>query len=578
MATTDTKSGFRLPWSSDRSHEEEPAADDAPTPEVEAGAPAPTPEKDWPESELETRLGFTLATQRPRQSAEGDPMSDVATEPPPDAGTETTERPAEAAPALRTRKPSKLMADLTAAMRSTAEASRDQSLAQVEGEATAVVDAIREHSTGGQAALRHRSEEDIAAIREWSKAEIARIREETDTRISTRKALLEGELAQHAASVARRIDAVQATVAAYEGEMATFFERLLGETDPAHFAALAESLPEPPTLEIFEDADESLADAGPEAEILAVDPVSDDREVVAQVEATIDDAPAAVGDDTVGSAEPDTESTETEAIATIDEPAEAAEAEVVVRDAGTVDDGGAAVPAAGVWTSEEGSWHQSGTQDAPTGEGDGVARWSDAGDGSAPSGDIDPETGEPVDRGTIMAALEAAAEAVVAAEAAQESANQAEAAADVAETAAELLVGRVGEDDEELDPEAAAVLEARMEGFEAQDSFTDRLAKLLPGHADADPDAEPHVTQVTVAGLVSVASIASFKRHMGRIAGVTAVSVSSGPDSEFVFSVTHRPEVSFREVIPSLPGFGARITGTSDGHVLVTARDPESEG
>ena len=48
------------------------------------------------------------------------------------------------------------------------------------------------------AELRRSADEDVAAIRDWSKAEIARIREETESRISGRKAYLEGELEEHA--------------------------------------------------------------------------------------------------------------------------------------------------------------------------------------------------------------------------------------------------------------------------------------------------------------------------------------------------------------------------------------------
>jgi hypothetical protein len=175
-----------------------------------------------------------------------------------------------------------------------------------------------------------------------------------------------------------------------------------------------------------------------------------------------------------------------------------------------------------------------------------------------------------------MAALEAAAEAVVAAEAAAESADQAEAAADVAETAAEILKGRV---DPEEDDDAQAALAARVGagGFDTQ-SFTERLASLLPGHAEEMGDGEQRTTQVVVTGLVSVASIASFKRHLGRLVGVDAVAVASGPEGEFVFSVTHRADVAFRDAVPSMPGFAARVTGTGDGVVSVAARDPEAEG
>jgi hypothetical protein len=80
---------------------------------------------------------------------------------------------------------------------------------------------------------------------------------------------------------------------------------------------------------------------------------------------------------------------------------------------------------------------------------------------------------------------------------------------------------------------------------------------------------------VIVTGLISVASIASFKRHLSRYPGMRHVGVSSGPDGEFLFLVQHDPEVSLRDVIPTLPGFQARITGGDDGVVTVSARDPE---
>jgi hypothetical protein len=176
-----------------------------------------------------------------------------------------------------------------------------------------------------------------------------------------------------------------------------------------------------------------------------------------------------------------------------------------------------------------------------------------------------------------MAALEAAAEAVVAAESAAESAGQAEAAADVAETAAELLKDRLDGSDE-FDPEAHAAMAARVDAGGVEESYTDRLAKLLPNHADTPAGGEPRTTQVIVTGLVSVASIASFKRHLGRIAGVKGVTVASGPEGEFVFNVNHASEVSFRDALPTMPGFAARVTGNADGVVQVTARDPEAEG
>jgi hypothetical protein len=200
--------------------------------------------------------------------------------------------------------------------------------------------------------------------------------------------------------------------------------------------------------------------------------------------------------------------------------------------------------------------------------------------------DVDP-SGEPVDRAAVMAALEAAAEAVTAAEWAAESATSAENSADVAETAVELLAGK-GHDTNGWPnadfegAEAEAAMAARMDASDGEldgdgSSFVDRLATLMPRGETAGDANETRSTQVIVVGLVSVASIASFKRHLGRVAGVQSVGVSSGPDGEFVFTVSHRADVSFRDVLPTLPGFAARVTNTGDGVVNVTARDPESE-
>ena len=128
-----------------------------------------------------------------------------------------------------------------------------------------------------------------------------------------------------------------------------------------------------------------------------------------------------------------------------------------------------------------------------------------------------------------------------------------------------------------MDP-APAAMSARMEAGGFGESFADRMAFLAPSSDDADVDSEPRTTQVIVSGLVSVASIASFKRHLGRLPGVRGVAVASGPAGEFVFNVTHQPDVSFRDAVPTMPGFAARVTSTADGLVHVTARDPEAEG
>ena len=109
----------------------------------------------------------------------------------------------------------------------------------------------------------------------------------------------------------------------------------------------------------------------------------------------------------------------------------------------------------------------------------------------------------------------------------------------------------------------------------ADDALAARLNGLVPEHDEAAPAA---ATRLVVTGLVSVASIAGFKRHLSRVAGVRSVGVSSGPDGEFVFAVQHEPEISLKDAVATLPGFGARVTGEADGELTVSARDPETEG
>ena len=485
---------------------------------------------------------------------------------------------APAAPAAAPKKPSKLMADLSAAIRATASSARDQALQQIEADAKEVTESIREGATEGAATLRKRSDDDIAGIRDWSKAEIARIREETDNRIATRKGLLEGELSSHAASVNNRVEEVQFEVDRFKADMDEYFDRLSNESDPSRLATMVEAMPDLPSFEAWADVD-TLADIAP-TDAVAMDEADEAEPVEAAVE--VEDAPEAmVGEVEAVEAEP------VEAMAepmVEDAPADdAAEATAAVEaDEAPVADEGAVeaeaeddneTPATGHavdWGEGDGDWSGSGE----AGEDD-VPRWTA---GETPEGfPSGAEGGDPVDRGAIMAALEAAAEAVVAAEAAADSADQAEAAADVAETAAELVVGRNSAEDGTLDPEAQAALDARVDAGGFEESYTDRLAHLLPAGENAPGDNEPRTTQVVVSGLVSVASIASFKRHLGRLAGVQGVAVASGPEGEFVFNVTHRADVSFKDSIPTMQGFAARVTGTSDGVVAVAARDPESE-
>jgi len=562
MASTETRSGFRLPWSPERSHDDLAAGSSAePTPE----ATDPTTgagDLAWPETDLNARPTFDSPAPGTTEAELGDgPTAEES--PMPDTN------PATSAPPETPRKPSKLMSDLSAAIRATAEAARDQALAQADVDARQTKEAIREQSTEGATALRQRSDEDIAAIRDWSKAEIARIREETDQKISDRKAALDEELSEHAASVERRVNEVDGEVTRHQEAMDAYLERLHKEHDPARLATLAETMPEAPSFEAWFDAAADEADieaeatTEPETADAAADEAAVETEAMGEVEPVAEDAATSIAEgelETTGDVEPAAEVDPVPDAETVDGVEAAAAPEVKAETPGTA------------WAESQGDWTTPTPADAAN-DGDDTPRWAA---GETPEGfPATDETGDPVDRGAIMAALEAAAEAVVAAESASDSADQAEAAADAAETAAELFRPRETEEGEAVEPAADA---APRTADEESESFAGRLASLLPGHGGAgDGNGEPQTSKVIATGLISVASIASFKRHLGRVAGVQGVSVSSGPDGEFVFSVTHRPDVAFRDVIPTLPGFAARVISAEDGVIRVTAQDPEAE-
>ncbi len=569
MATTDTRSGFRLPWSSDRSHDADSAGNgaeavaEAAEQSMDSIARPASGENNWPEP---------AAQQNPAGQSDAPSQPDV--QEPEMIDMEPAPLPAPVAP----RKPTKLMTELSAAIRATAETARDQALTQVDADVAAVVEQIRAGSKEGEDLLRVRSDEDIARIKEWSRAEIARIKEETESRTSARKLNLDGELAAYAAAIEQRVGEVEDAAAGFRADIESYTERLSGEDDPARLATMAESMPEVPVLDALADLGDlkldlsaiTVAEAdAPEAALETQEPETDEA---------VSDQPA-VDADAAG-----------------DEVAASAATDDTVADEAAGEPGGEAAvdeasPTPSPWREADGAW---GSRVAVTAEAEVAAEpepLDDDGSGAytvhddvpswgadeTPVGASAGATGDPADRGEIMAALEAAAEAVVAAESAAESADQAEAAADLAETAAGILKGRP-EHDENVDPEAAAAMSARVDAGGFEESYTGRLAALLPSHAEGLADGEPRSTQVTVSGLVSVASIASFKRHLGRLAGVQTVAVASGPDGEFVFNVTHRPDVSFRDALPTMPGFAARVTSTEDGSVHVTARDPETEG
>jgi hypothetical protein len=527
MAQTDARAGFRLPWNSERSNSEQTET------EVEQ-AQAQTADAEQATDEAPTNpwgVEGNVSTESEAPTGEPDNEAPAAM---------TSDAPETTAHAAAPRKQSKFMTDLTKAMQVAAEEARSRTLTQFQGEAKVHVEAIHARSTTEATELRRKADDDVAAVREWSKAEIARIRDETETRITTRKAQLEGEIDGHAAMIGREIEQVQSRVAGFEQEMEDFFTRLLAEEDPTHFATMAERLPEPPPFEEMFDASYVVT---PPAEAVETETTEESTEV-ADVAETV-------------------ETTEE----TLDEPA--AETETPVDEtADTVE-------------SDEST---------ETVEAD-----AEVGAESAMDETIEVDDDFVLDRESAFAAIQAAAEAAASAEVASDAAERAEAVADIID-----IVGHHdGESDSPDDlrkaalgltpdydaAEAEAAMSADASGGEGDeiaeigdDALAARLAGLVPGKgSDRGRSSESKSTQVVVVGLVSVASIASFKRHLGRLPGVQSVGVSSGPDGEFLFAVNHAADVVLRDAIPSMPSFQARVTGHGDGTLNVSAHDPESD-
>jgi hypothetical protein len=337
------------------------------------------------------------------------------------------------------------------------------------------------------------------------------------------------------------------------------------EQDPARLATIAETMPEPPGLEAWANLDDLEIEAGE----------PDDPTPRTEAVAEVVDAPAVEAEGGAG------ETATIDADTTGDTIADGADAIGAETEAET----GSGERAFDPWGADE-SWVKpngsvvvvEAPTEAATNE---VDPWGRAASASPEGNDAASPDADGAGREAMISALEAATEAIAAGEptaepdAADHEASMAEAeaeaglmeaeAADAAMTP-DLEVGSVETDDTQ--PDSA----------ELDQSLVDRLASLIPGHEDEVDEAELQQSQVAVTGLVSVASIASFKRHLSRTPGVQRVTVSSGPNGEFVFAVAHRDAVSLRDIIPTMPGFAARVTDVEDGVINVSARDPESEG
>lgn len=148
-----------------------------------------------------------------------------------------------------TRHPNQFLADLTDAMRSTAEAAQQAALDDCASNAASRVEQLRAQTDDGANALKEAEVADIATIRGQSRAQMEAIRAETERRIANRRNTLEQQLSGLDAAVERDVASVEEKVAVYEGELSRFFDRLLEGADPTVFAAIASQIPDPPIFE-----------------------------------------------------------------------------------------------------------------------------------------------------------------------------------------------------------------------------------------------------------------------------------------------------------------------------------------
>lgn len=128
-----------------------------------------------------------------------------------------------------------------------------------------------------------------------------------------------------------------------------------------------------------------------------------------------------------------------------------------------------------------------------------------------------------------------------------------------------------------LGADAAAAAEvAASEGLDMGANQEWPAAAAAARRTDAPADGEAGATRLLVSGLGSVAGISALKGALGKIEGVHSVSVSSGERGEFVFAITHEPDINLALGIESLTSFAARITDATDDGIAVVAHEPRT--
>jgi len=455
------------------------------------------------------------------------------------------------------RKVNPLVAGLVKAMRDAARAAREETTARMRADAAARAEEIRLEAAAAGVALKKRADEDVAAIREWSRTEAARIKQETETRIAERKARLVSEGQAHATATERLNGELKQAISAFETEMERFFDALLREEDPARLATLFERLPEPPTFARLGDAPtptrapraprsaapRKTAERKPAAAKASDARLAPDAAAAAEAEAILglDDEPAAEMLEVMQPA-PGADAVLDPAPEAALDPAPEAVLDAPATDADP-DTNGHVAP-----TSET-------TEDA-----DSLAAWADALAAiRARANDADDS-------------VDAADSPLAATEPADAGPSDDPGYVDTFEAPADSLLGvlngasRINSPDDLSPEERIALL-----GFD----------EPAPGEEPAPMTAVPvevlpteAVTRVVVSGLASVPEISAFKTALVGVPGVISVSVTSGHEGDFVFSVLHATTTDLRAAIPGFGRFAPHLTADEAGVLTFAVGDP----
>ena len=115
--------------------------------------------------------------------------------------------------------------------------------------------------------------------------------------------------------------------------------------------------------------------------------------------------------------------------------------------------------------------------------------------------------------------------------------------------------------------QTAAVEPAMVEPVTAASTSTETSSEAPPVLGDATLDTS---TTIAAVGLGSFGAVTTFKSALEKADGVTAVRLSLGSGGEFMYTVTHRPDLDLGEVATTaLPG--ATVQRGADGVVQLSA-------